>query len=130
MGRMAAAGGAASGHARRVMSCSDPDRADEPSVNAAAAAGSGVGDTVERLVAEFGDGVDRAVVSAAVRRCRVELAGISTGALPDLLERLARERLREQRLHGAAASTTASSTGARSPLLTPARRLHPGWPAG
>jgi hypothetical protein len=48
---------------------------------------------VARLVAEF-PGHHVAVVSATVVRCRRELDGVPPGALPELLERLARQRLR------------------------------------
>lgn len=48
--------------------------------------------TVRRLVAEFPDR-HVAVVSATVTRCLRDLAGTPPGALPELLERLARQRL-------------------------------------
>lgn len=49
--------------------------------------------TITRLVAEF-PGRHVAVVSATVLRCRRELDAVPPGALPELLERLARQRLR------------------------------------
>lgn len=64
----------------------------------AALAGTGgdggtVAHAVARLAAEF-PGRHVAVVSATVDRCRRDLAGAPPGALPELLERLARQRLR------------------------------------
>ncbi|MDD7939560.1 hypothetical protein PHK61_14145 [Actinomycetospora lutea] len=55
--------------------------------------GGTVPHAVARLAAEF-PGHHVAVVSATVVRCRRELDGVPPGALPELLERLARERLR------------------------------------
>ncbi|GAA4880412.1 hypothetical protein [Actinomycetospora straminea] len=49
--------------------------------------------TITRLAAEF-SGRPVAVVSATVLRCRRELDAVPPGALPELLERLARQRLR------------------------------------
>jgi delta 1-pyrroline-5-carboxylate dehydrogenase len=49
---------------------------------------------VARLVAEF-PGRHAAVVCATVTTCRRDLAGAPPGALPELLERLARQRLRD-----------------------------------
>jgi hypothetical protein len=49
---------------------------------------------VARLAAEF-PRRHVAVVSVTVTRCRRDLAGVPSGALPELLERLARQRLRE-----------------------------------
>jgi hypothetical protein len=50
-------------------------------------------DVVERLLAEFESRVAPPVVVMTVRRCRRELDIIAGPALPELLERLARERL-------------------------------------
>jgi hypothetical protein len=47
--------------------------------------------TVTRLVAELHRDVD--VVRATVRGCRRELGGAPSGALPELVERLARQRI-------------------------------------
>jgi hypothetical protein len=55
--------------------------------------GGTVPHAVARLAAEF-PGHHVAVVSATVVRCRRELDGVPPGALPELLERLARQRLR------------------------------------
>ncbi|MFC5139851.1 hypothetical protein ACFPK1_16540 [Actinomycetospora rhizophila] len=55
--------------------------------------GGTVPHAVARLTAEF-PGHHVAVVSATVVRCRRELDGVPPGALPELLERLARQRLR------------------------------------
>ncbi|ALE77984.1 three-helix bundle dimerization domain-containing protein [Pseudonocardia alni] len=54
-----------------------------------------VDETVRRLSAEFTGDVERRTVRAVVRRGRTDLAGAPVGALPELLERLARERLRD-----------------------------------
>lgn len=51
-----------------------------------------VAPTVGRLAAEFPDR-HVALVSATVRPCLRDLAGAPPGALPELLERLARQRL-------------------------------------
>jgi hypothetical protein len=59
------------------------------------AAGEGVADVTERLLAEFGTERDLAAIAAVVLGCRAELAAVSSGALPELLERLARQRLQE-----------------------------------
>ncbi|NNH69312.1 hypothetical protein HLB23_05405 [Nocardia uniformis] len=48
---------------------------------------------VERLWMEFGDGFSRIQVRQAARRCMDDLAGSPPGALPELGERLARQRL-------------------------------------
>jgi hypothetical protein len=50
-------------------------------------------DAVERLFAEFEPKLPMAFVLATVRRCRRELDIISGPALPELVERLARQRL-------------------------------------
>ncbi|MQA34257.1 three-helix bundle dimerization domain-containing protein [Modestobacter roseus] len=53
----------------------------------------GVGQAVDRLVREFA-GRPPATVTAVVRGARTELSGAPAGALPELVERLARQRLR------------------------------------
>ncbi len=55
-------------------------------------------DVTERLMAEFGDQVDVSTVSRVVLGCRHDLQGSPVAALPELVERLARQRL----LQGAA----------------------------
>ncbi|NGP09103.1 hypothetical protein G6038_27240 [Rhodococcus sp. 14C212] len=49
--------------------------------------------TVDRLVAEFGDDVPRAVVEAVVVAGVDDLSGVPEPDLPELGERLARQRL-------------------------------------
>lgn len=48
--------------------------------------------TVDRLAAEFAV-LPRWIVESVVRRCRSDLSGVPAGAMPELLERLARQRL-------------------------------------
>lgn len=54
-----------------------------------------VADITERLMAEFGAVVPLSEISAAVMRALRDLAGVPVGALPELVERLARQVLRE-----------------------------------
>ncbi|MEV6325269.1 hypothetical protein AB0M45_29415 [Nocardia sp. NPDC051787] len=49
--------------------------------------------TVDRLCLEFGGRVARPWVGRVVRRCVQDLAGSPVGGLPELSERLARQRL-------------------------------------
>jgi hypothetical protein len=56
--------------------------------------------TVTRLLTEFDGDVE--AVRATVHGCRRDLAGVPKGALPELVERLARQRMidtRQPRLH-------------------------------
>ena len=48
---------------------------------------------VARLAEEFGSRLPAAVVQRVVRNCREELSGAPVGALPELVERLARHHL-------------------------------------
>lgn len=50
-------------------------------------------DVTERLMAEFEDRLGLNVITGVVNRCRRDLDGTPTGPLPELLERLARQRL-------------------------------------
>jgi hypothetical protein len=50
-------------------------------------------DTTDRLIVEFGGEVDVAAIGRVVLSCREELRGAPAGALPELIERLARQRL-------------------------------------
>lgn len=50
-------------------------------------------DVTERLMAEFGAHADVSAISRVVLDCRQDLAGAPAGAMPELLERLARELL-------------------------------------
>lgn len=52
-----------------------------------------VTEAVQRLDREFRGAVHRGVIVAVVRRARWELDSPSAAALPELLERLARQRL-------------------------------------
>lgn len=54
---------------------------------------SSIGPTVDRLCAEFGDRVTRDHVSHVIDGCVRDLAGTPPGAMPELCERLARQRL-------------------------------------
>ncbi|WP_067686644.1 hypothetical protein [Nocardia jejuensis] len=49
--------------------------------------------TVDRLYLEFGGKLERTVVAAVVRQCVQDLDSAPAGALPELSERLARQRL-------------------------------------
>ncbi|WP_280460355.1 three-helix bundle dimerization domain-containing protein [Nocardia carnea] len=57
--------------------------------------------TVDRLCREFGGRFPRPVVARIVRSCLVDLAGSPLGALPELGERSARQRLRNALASGA-----------------------------
>lgn len=48
---------------------------------------------VARLAIEFAGRVPHGVVARVVRACRADLSGVPAGAVPELLERLARQRL-------------------------------------
>lgn len=50
-------------------------------------------DVTERLMAEFSTCAGVSVVSRIVLDCRHELSGAHTGAAPEVVERLARQRL-------------------------------------
>ncbi|ANY08484.1 three-helix bundle dimerization domain-containing protein [Pseudonocardia sp. HH130630-07] len=50
-------------------------------------------DAVDRLVAEFGDRFPARLVDSAVRGSRDDLDAVPVTALPELVERLARQRL-------------------------------------
>jgi hypothetical protein len=54
-----------------------------------------VDDAVDRLAAEFSDRLRRQLIVRVVRDCRRDLGGSPVGALPELVERLARIRLAE-----------------------------------
>jgi hypothetical protein len=54
-----------------------------------------VDDAVDRLTEEFSDRVRRQLIVRVVRDCRRDLGGSPVGALPELVERLARIRLAE-----------------------------------
>jgi hypothetical protein len=75
------------GHPRRVRSpgSADDNPAESPSL----------ADVVERLSADFESQLTRPNVLAVTRRCRRELDIISGPALPEFVERLARQRLQD-----------------------------------
>ncbi len=50
-------------------------------------------DVAERLMAEFEDRLGLPQITQVVRDCRRDLEGTPDGALPELVERLARQRL-------------------------------------
>ena len=50
-------------------------------------------DTTERLMAEFEDRLDLSLIVQVVAGCRRDLQGGPAGAEPELVERLARQRL-------------------------------------
>ena len=54
-----------------------------------------VDQAVDRLVEEFSDRLRRQLIVRVVRDCRRDLGGSPVGALPELVERLARIRLAE-----------------------------------
>ena len=54
-----------------------------------------VDQAVTRLAEEFGPQVRPQLIVRTVRDCRRDLGGSPVGALPELVERLARYRLRE-----------------------------------
>ena len=60
-----------------------------------------IDDAIERLVFEFAGRVSRQTVAAVVRRSRNDLDACPPAALPELTERLARQRVHD-RLPGVA----------------------------
>lgn len=54
-------------------------------------------DVTDRLIGEFAGGLSASVVVATVRHCRRELDIVSGPAMPEMVERLARQRLRAVR---------------------------------
>ena len=58
-------------------------------------ADNSVDSAVARLAAEFADQLRPQVIVKVVRDCRRDLGGSPVGALPELVERLARIRLSE-----------------------------------
>jgi hypothetical protein len=53
----------------------------------------------DRLYTEHQPGLTHADIERIVQQCRTDLAGTPETALPELLERLARQRLTNQRAH-------------------------------
>jgi hypothetical protein len=54
-----------------------------------------IAEITERLFAEFAPRVSLTTIVAAVRQCRSDLDGTAESALPEMVERLARQRLTE-----------------------------------
>jgi hypothetical protein len=54
-----------------------------------------IDEAVDRLALEFSDQVRRPLIMRVVRNCRRDLGGSPVGAMPELVERLARYRLQE-----------------------------------
>jgi mono/diheme cytochrome c family protein len=50
-------------------------------------------EAVQRLAREFGGALDRADIAQVVSWCRADLQGPHPAAMPELVERLARQRL-------------------------------------
>jgi hypothetical protein len=76
---------------------------------AGTAADTSVETATHRLTAELGGRVGSATVHRTVRACREELDGVPVAALPELVERLARQRLLQlvHLVHACRASLTA-----------------------
>ncbi|MFF0611746.1 hypothetical protein ACFYUD_24095 [Nocardia tengchongensis] len=68
--------------------------------------------TVTRLFAELGGEVSRRQVESVLRRCLTDLAGSPVGAMPELSERLARQRLADELDVGVLLPDVWSYTGA------------------
>ena len=73
-----------------------PSELNGPTLGRRAGGGAGrsYADTVERLFTEFGSRVSLPVITGVVRECRGQLSCSPEAAMPELLERLARQRLR------------------------------------
>jgi hypothetical protein len=61
-----------------------------------------VSPAVARLAREFAGRLSHRVVARVVRECRADLSGVPAGAVPELLERLARQRLLDRADRGVA----------------------------
>ena len=91
---------------------------------------SAVESAISRLTAEFAGRVRPGTVRRIVRGCRGELAGTPAGALPELLERLARQRLLQAvPPRQAAGEPDPGSALAGAPGVRPSGRDHvrTGW---
>lgn len=73
-----------------------PAELNEPALGRMTSGGAGrsYADIVERLFTEFGGRLALPVITAVVRECRGQLSCSPEAAMPELLERLARQRLR------------------------------------
>jgi hypothetical protein len=69
----------------------------------------------DRLYTDYQPGLTHADIDRVVQQCRADLAGTPAPALPELLERLARQRLTDQR-------------NAIADVLRPPTRPDPGAP--
>lgn len=74
----------------------NPSEDNGPVVGRRAGGGAGrsYADTVERLFTEFEGQLSLPVITGVVRECRGQLSCSPEAAMPELLERLARQRLR------------------------------------
>jgi hypothetical protein len=62
-------------------------------------ASGSMAEITERLFAEFAPRVSLTTIGTAVRQCRRDLDGTPESALPEMVERLARQRLTELAQH-------------------------------
>lgn len=76
-----------------------------------AATGATLADTVDRLALEFVPRLSAGTVLRTVRRCRRELDIVAGPALPELVERLARQRLQDLEQTAAAVPARLSAAG-------------------
>ncbi len=76
-------------------------RDQQPGTDPWAAGGSTVADVIQRLMAEFEHRLDLDDISRVVFACRRDLAGSPSSALPELVERLAHQRLLDTAVHAA-----------------------------
>ncbi len=80
-----------------------------------------IDDVTQRLASEFAGRLSAVTIAAVVRRSRLDLDSSPPAALPELTERLAR-----QRLHDRLAQSRVASTSATSPLQGTSARLSAG----
>ena len=121
--------GGAGGNRSGSAEPSRPGLSSEPAAaERAVAAGEGVADVTERLLAEFGTERDLATIAAVVLGCRAELAAVSSGALPELLERLARQRLQEHLPSAGGDIETGPAGGGDQLGGSPPEGRAPPWP--
>lgn len=87
-----------------AISADRPDFSDAATTEAQAAVsatlhGDSYADIVERLFGEYQGVLSPHKISEIVAGCRSDLAGTPKGALAELIERLARQRIAEQSQH-------------------------------
>lgn len=95
-----------------LLGLSDAVRLAEPATSSAAGGPVSLSEVVERLLVEFEPELPLPAIYAIVRRCRRELDTQPNPARPELVERLAR-----QRLGALAGGTSATPTGEDTPGL-------------